>query len=256
MSKTILANVDGFTPVIDTMIPEVGLLTATIFGKVWRYCQMSDGVCKAGQERIADELGLSRPTINTHLSKLCDTGYLRDLTPTLSGMPHLYADTGKAGLSISFTAHNGEGVKEIDTTCKTNLQVGVKEIYTKKEVKKESNIPETPKSKVKKGDMIDCYLDTLKSPGGKKSMLKLDIESQIASRFRNNPTSKRWQEFIDYAARMQQENGWEIKVFLDWLMAQRGFDLNFWPPDKMKENYPRAFAAQLVETSEPAGILW
>jgi hypothetical protein len=136
MSKTILAQVDGFTPIIDSMIPEVGLLTAAVFGKAWRYCQMADGVCKAGQERIADELGLTRATINTHFSKLCETGYLTDLTPTLAGKPHEYADTGKANLSISFTAGIRKGVKEIDTTCKANLQVGVKEIDTKKVLKK------------------------------------------------------------------------------------------------------------------------
>lgn len=124
MSKTILAQVDGFTPVIDAMIPEVGAMTALIFGKAWRYCQMSDGVCKAAQDRIADELGLSRATINTHFAKLVDTGYLQDTTPNLLGMPHIYKDTGKAGVSISLTGR-----------CQNHLQGGVKNIDTKKEVK-------------------------------------------------------------------------------------------------------------------------
>lgn len=122
MSKTILAQVDGWTPVIDAVVLEVGVISAIVFGKVWRYCQMSDGVCKASQDRLADELGLSRATINAHLAKLTEAGYLKDLTPDLVGLPHEYADTGKANLSISLTG----GVKNID-------RGGVKNFDTKKE---------------------------------------------------------------------------------------------------------------------------
>lgn len=129
MSKTILAQVDGFTPVIDGMIPEVGLISAAVFGKAWRYCQMADGVCRAAQERIADELGLSRATVNAHFKNLCDAGYLEDTTPNLLGLPHIYRDTGKANLSISFTGTT--------TTCKNTLQPPVKNIDTKKEVNKQ-----------------------------------------------------------------------------------------------------------------------
>ena len=127
MSKTVLAQVDGFTPVIDGMIPEVGAMAALIFGKAWRYCQMADGVCRAAQERIASELGLSRATVNTYFGRLCEAGYLKDLTPELSGVPHVYADTGKANLSISFTASV--------STCQKFLQPPVKNFDTKKELK-------------------------------------------------------------------------------------------------------------------------
>lgn len=134
LSKTILGQVDGFTPVIDGMIPEVGAMTALVFGKAWRYCQMPDGVCKASQDRIADELGLSRATINTHISKLVEAGYLEDTTPDLVGLPHQYRDTGKANLSISFT---GNVSKNLTPTCQKSLHPPVKNIDTKKELKKE-----------------------------------------------------------------------------------------------------------------------
>jgi DnaD/phage-associated family protein len=126
MSKTILAQVDGFTPVIDGVIAELGLISAAVFGKAWRYCQMSDGVCKASQDRIASELGISRATVNDRFSELTRAGYLEDMTPDLLGMPHQYRDTGKANLSISFTA-----------TSKTDLHPPVKKIDTKKVFKKE-----------------------------------------------------------------------------------------------------------------------
>ena len=136
MSKTILAQVDGFTPLIDGVVMEVGLITAAVFGKAWRYCQMSDGVCRAAQERIANELGISRVTVNAHMAKLVEAGFLQDTTPYLIGLPHVYRDTGKANLSISFTGG-----------CQNSLQGGVKNFDTKKEVKKEvKNTTTTAKS--------------------------------------------------------------------------------------------------------------
>jgi DNA-binding Lrp family transcriptional regulator len=138
MKKTTLATVDGFTPLIDALVQQFGIVTAAVFGKVWRYCQMSDGVCKASQERLARELGINRVTVNQHIDILVKAGYLKDKTPNLSGKPHEYADTGKANLSVSITG-KAEPVKQIDTTCKSNLQPPVNIIDTKKEVKKEKD---------------------------------------------------------------------------------------------------------------------
>lgn len=101
MGKTILANVDGFTPIIDSLAQELGLITAAVFGRVWRYCQGEQGVCTASMERIAQELGLGRATVMRHIHILVENGYLKDLTPDLVKRSHTYADTGKAGLSIN-----------------------------------------------------------------------------------------------------------------------------------------------------------
>ena len=141
MSKTILAQVDGFTPMIDAVVLDVGIISAAVFGKAWRYCQMSDGVCKASQERIADELGISRITVNAHFAKLVHAGYLIDTTPDLLGLPHIYMDTGKAGVSISFTG----GVNNLNTGSKEYLQGGVKNIDSKIVVKKQKEIKKTIK---------------------------------------------------------------------------------------------------------------
>jgi len=134
MSKTVLAQVDGWTPVIDAVVLDVGATAALVFGKAWRYCQMSDNVCKASQDRLADELGLSRATINAHLSKLVEAGYLEDMTPELAGLPHQYRDTGKASLSFSLT---GGVSKNSTATSKKSLQPPVKNIDTKIQVKKQ-----------------------------------------------------------------------------------------------------------------------
>jgi DnaD/phage-associated family protein len=103
MSKTILANTDGFTPVIDALAKELGLMPAVVFGRMWRFCQMEDGVCKATLETIAEGIGIDRATVQRHAKVLCDSGYLTDLTPDLRNRPHVYADTGKAGLKVSIS---------------------------------------------------------------------------------------------------------------------------------------------------------
>jgi len=100
VSKTVLSDLDGFTPVIDGLLAEIGLMPAFVFGKVWRYCQMEDRVCKAAQQTIADELHISRRTVQRAIELLVKNGYLEEVnTQTVN----IYRDTGKAGLSIKIT---------------------------------------------------------------------------------------------------------------------------------------------------------
>ena len=79
-------------------------MTALVWGRIWRYCQMSDGVCRAKLETIAGELGMSDRTIMRHIDPLVADGYLLDTTPDLKNRPHIYADTGKLRIKISIEA--------------------------------------------------------------------------------------------------------------------------------------------------------
>jgi hypothetical protein len=98
MTKTDVKRLQ-FTPVLDSLMAEVGLVNAAVFGRVWRYCQMGRGYCHAEQERIADNLGISRKTVNVALGVLVAGGYLADTTPNTRGRTRIYKDTGKAGMS-------------------------------------------------------------------------------------------------------------------------------------------------------------
>jgi len=118
MKRTILAEVEGWTPIIDSMASLHGLIHAAIFGRVWRFCQMEDGVCRASTHTIAEFLGLDRATICRHLEVLVEEGYLKDLTPELRNRPHIYADTGKASLKLSIAAEN----KGFATVAQRNSQ--------------------------------------------------------------------------------------------------------------------------------------
>ena len=91
-------NKNGFTFVPDEIINEIDLLTAVVYGKIWRYCQLKDGVCKASLSTMSSELRLDKRTIRARIRKLISSGYIRDLTPDLVHRPHVYVLTDKKPL--------------------------------------------------------------------------------------------------------------------------------------------------------------
>lgn len=93
--KTIMSQIGGFTPMIDALTDRYGYITAAVFGKVWRYCQMKTGLCYAGIERMAEELRMNETTFRTSLKILVADGFLEDLDPGVRNRPHRYRDTGK-----------------------------------------------------------------------------------------------------------------------------------------------------------------
>jgi DNA-binding Lrp family transcriptional regulator len=102
--KELPSVVSGFTPAPDVLITKYGFVTALVWGKMWRYCQMRDGVCRSKLETIANQLGMSERTIIRHIEPLVDGGYMLDMTPELRNKPHIYADTGKIRIGISVEA--------------------------------------------------------------------------------------------------------------------------------------------------------
>lgn len=122
MSKTILADVEGFTPCIDVITKEYGVMVSAVFGRVWRYCQGSRSVCDASLETIADDLNMGYMTVLRHIKKLVEDGYLEDLTPTARNRPHTYRDTGKVHVTLSLAA----GLPKRESERSTNL---VEQVY-------------------------------------------------------------------------------------------------------------------------------
>ena len=90
-----LKHTTGFTPVVDDIVNDVGVMPALIYGAVWRYCDSSSKrICYASLNKIADRVGLNRRTVIRHLKTLCERGYLIDRTPNKRNAPHTYADNG------------------------------------------------------------------------------------------------------------------------------------------------------------------
>lgn len=101
MDHKIEYTLSGFTPAPDALIKEYGYMTALVWGRIWRYCQMSDGVCRASLETIAAGVGMSDRTIMRHIDPLVKDGYLIDKTPDLKNKPHIYADSGKMRIRLN-----------------------------------------------------------------------------------------------------------------------------------------------------------
>lgn len=113
--RNIAADFDSFTPLFDALTQRYGVVTAAVYGRIWRYCQMEDSVCRAAQETIAADLGLSRSTVIRSTSQLVNDGYLKDLTPELRNRPHILADSGKLSIVVKFGAVD-KGVSESNST--------------------------------------------------------------------------------------------------------------------------------------------
>jgi len=95
MTNPFLSQVDGWTPIIEVVAQEVGLIPAAVYGVVWRYCQGEKRVCYASLETMAEKLGINAATVQRHIKALCSAGYVEDLTPGLRNKPHTYRDTGR-----------------------------------------------------------------------------------------------------------------------------------------------------------------
>jgi len=111
---------------------------------------MKHGFCYASQQKIADEVGISRNTVNKKIQLLIDHGYLEEL-PSQKGWTKKYRPTGTAELENEcyipveepFTPgeNSHRGVTKVDNPV-TKSYNPVTEVYTKKEYKetiKENN---------------------------------------------------------------------------------------------------------------------
>ena len=110
-----VVTASGFTPAPDTLVEKYGHTTPTVWGKIWRYSQMADGVCKASILRLASELNLTPNTVAKHVSLLETDGYVKDMTPDVRNKPHIYVDTGKLRIKISLEMAEFGGTQNLSS---------------------------------------------------------------------------------------------------------------------------------------------
>jgi DNA-binding MarR family transcriptional regulator len=87
--------VTPFSPIFDEISRELGRSAASVYGVVWRHCQMRDGVCRASLRRLAGLLGCSQSTVKRQLRLLVEKGFLEDITPGYRNRPHYYCVSTK-----------------------------------------------------------------------------------------------------------------------------------------------------------------
>lgn len=193
----------GFTPILDKLVDQYGLVTAAIYGAVWRYAQQEDGECYASLQKIADRVGVSRKTAERHIKDLCEGGYLVDLTPDLKHTSHHYAYTGKAAISgtiepeiigetESLTSEDRLGRTESPTRSDRESYLGQTESLTKKQVKKQqergdkSPAPQQPDNQQPKNEIDWWFENGEEKTDAEDSSLRQVEEIWIKKRIAHN----------------------------------------------------------------------
>jgi hypothetical protein len=88
-----------FTPIFDTVVQKHGLITAAVYGVLWRECSDDredggKGQCSKSLEELSDFLMVSRKTVERHIAILVDVGYIECLDPDTRNKPHIYRVNG------------------------------------------------------------------------------------------------------------------------------------------------------------------
>jgi len=72
-------------------VEELGPRAVVVYGAVRRCPQVDGGKYRVNVDAMARRVDMARSTIRRWLKRLCEEGYLRDLTPDASNQPHVYA---------------------------------------------------------------------------------------------------------------------------------------------------------------------
>jgi DNA-binding Lrp family transcriptional regulator len=198
-----VATVSGFTLAPDAIINEHGYVTALVWGVAWRFCQMSDGVCRASLEKIAARLGMSERTIIRHLDTLCGSGFLFDTTPTLKNKPHIYADTGKIKVRMNIHAMT-ESQRAMTESQRQGDRESVEESI-KKEYKDKNSLIKKPTARAERTPEEQAILDDMKMAALLNTLSPKAIQDAIAKHFRLTP---RWET--------KEGSQW-----MEWAMAEK-----------------------------------
>jgi DNA-binding Lrp family transcriptional regulator len=226
MSRTVLTKVEGFTPVMDNVTKDTSLIAAVVFGSMWRYCQMSNGVCQATLEKIAKRAGLSRQAVIEHIKSLENMGYIEDMTPTLRNRPHTYRDTGKAGLHIGVSGVNdvySERDEEESTVNDVDSAVNVVDSHSTPRVLEDSIKIDIKKevAKLPEGSSMDWMIAAGAKPEDITNTLEIEKHTAlIVGTFEQamgyNPlgwTGQKWERLLKF---LQTKTPEEIIAFANW----------------------------------------
>lgn len=99
---------DSFTPQFDFLIQySNGQTLASVYGKIWRYCQMGNGRCEISIKRVARELGIGYSTADRAIKWLCHNGLVWDMTPDAGNNIHYYRTNEEEHLrqTVAYNQH-------------------------------------------------------------------------------------------------------------------------------------------------------
>lgn len=232
--KELPSVLSGFTPAPDALIKKYGYVTALIWGRVWRYCQYHDGVCRAKLETIARELNMSVRNVIRDIKELCKDGYLLDTTPNLRNRPHIYADTGKIRIRITVDVTEN-GMTQSHSTATVSHRQSDSESH-EESIKKESKKKDTVLSE-KEIEQANAKVDAMLM-GNKDQQPLIDFERSFG--FGTLPwySNSTWDKFRKFILRTAEQNpGW-MADYAAWRLD--GGKYKAFSNRKIREN-PAAF---------------
>lgn len=136
--RQIVTEISGFVPVFEVVLHQYkDHVTALVFGRMWQYCGMSDGVCRASLEKIGRDLEISAATVMRHAEKLVADGYLIDTTPDRRNAPHEYLD----GRRVEMKGRINAGIAERKpTVSQRNATVSESKLIKQDKTKIKQNV--------------------------------------------------------------------------------------------------------------------
>lgn len=81
MIKQEKIKLKNYVPILNELIQKYDIVTACVWGKIWSYCQLKNGYCRASQSTIAKELNISSRTVMRSIQKLIAGKFLEDTNP-------------------------------------------------------------------------------------------------------------------------------------------------------------------------------
>ena len=202
-----------------------------------------DGWLYKTSEDIEQETGLSYDEQKTARGKLKECGLIEEhyarLDHQMRFRVNIDAINEKWGNTQPPTPEHGDvdlGNEETPLSLNSNTE------NTTENTSTDFSFPEPTPTK-KQGDLVDGWLALSQSPGIKRQARIDAILSVLAERLHVRTTGKRWEEFAKLVDDRQQKFEEKLDVFLDWLTNQKGFNPQFWPPDRMGQFWPQAFIA-------------
>lgn len=205
------ARIKNFTPLLDDLVHKYGVITAAVWGRVWRYTQQENGVCQASLDKIADELQMNRRTVIRHLEILTQEGYLFDHTPELRNKPHTYAITAKASILITV-----EGVTQSHSNMPDGVTLSHSAVTLSHSHSDSKSHEETIKKQIKKQIEVEIP-DGLNTPDflvawGEWEKYRAEIKHKLTDSTRNLQLKKLAENAPEVAAAMIRqsiEHGWQ-----------------------------------------------
>jgi len=209
-------------------------------GKCWQSTKTLSDKCRMSAGAVSEakkELENTYPPLIRITSKTKENGIYHEIVVTDIWQINHDFWTGEA-VHIVKTPRKRSYCENPRSQCETKNNPLIQE-----EPNGDAFFPEPTPTK-KQGDLVDGLLALAQSPGIKRQARIDAILSATAEKLHVRTTGKRWEEFAKLADDRQQNYGESLITFLDWLTAQKGFNPQFWPPNRMAEFWPQAFVGE------------